>query len=240
MKRRTIVTLLIAAFVIPFAVEARAQVIFDSKVRKVTHYVGHVLAPDGSDTGALVSITVGASPIEGNVEVVGYVCDGSPSGQFQYFRGLVPESGGSVLVSLSGQANLSVTVSARTSGGTTGSLQDGTSNTFTAPKMASGGGFYTMTLLPDGQFFGDLFRTRGRIRGRVTDDGVAKTITGEFILPNGKLLPFSGTIDISGEPGDYRLIISEDGVIVGASRKPYIEQENGATGTTVRGQFTRP
>lgn len=237
MNRRTIVALLVSAFVLPGAVDARAQVSFDSKIKKMTHYVGHVLSADGSDTGAFVAIAVGPSPIRGSIEIAGYVCDGTPMGQFQYYRGLVPDEGGSPLLSLSAETTLSVRIDGRTATGTI-AIADGSTNRFTATKMTNGGGFYTMTLMPDGQFFGDLFRARGRIRGRITENGSSTEIVGEFIRIGSSVLPFDGFLDIAGEPGDYRLIIAEDGNILGASHRPYIEQDTAAPGTTVRGQFT--
>lgn len=237
MYKRSIVAFLVGVFVLSAGIEGRADVIFDTRIRAMTHYVGHVLAPDGADTGAFVAIAVGPSPIKGSLEIAGYVCDGTPMGQFQYYRGLVPNDGGGALLSLSAETTLSVRVDKKTATGTI-AISDGTSNTFTASRMTNGGGFYTVTLMPDGQIFGDQFRSRNRIRGRVASNGSVTTIVGEFIRIGGPVLAFDGLLDIVGEPGDYRLIVSDDGNIIGASHRPYIEQDSAAPGTTLRGQFT--
>lgn len=118
MYKRSIVAFLVGVFVLSAGIEGRADVIFDTRIRAMTHYVGHVLAPDGADTGAFVAIAVGPSPIKGSLEIAGYVCDGTPMGQFQYYRGLVPNDGGGALLSLSAETTLSVRVDKKTATGT--------------------------------------------------------------------------------------------------------------------------
>ena len=110
MYKRSIVAFLVGVFVLSAGIEGRADVIFDTRIRAMTHYVGHVLAPDGADTGAFVAIAVGPSPIKGSLEIAGYVCDGTPMGQFQYYRGLVPNDGGGALLSLSAETTLLVSL----------------------------------------------------------------------------------------------------------------------------------
>lgn len=213
---------------------ASAQISVQGNFKRPVTFVGPLVDDSGQSTGALVAFYIGEGPVKGELEVAAYVCDGQTNGFFQYFRGAFAKTGGATLTSLSGQATLTAAVTKTAlSGGTM--ITDGTSNTFTAGRAANGAGFYVVTFLPNGQFFGDAFRTKGRIRGTVVRTGDGADATGEIVLATGETVPFAFTLDTLGDPGEYRVIIGNDGSVVGAKAFPYIEQDNRSGDGSVRG-----